>query len=289
MYSYKIFSGETLSLDEFTFSDYKKILKTSYGDEVVTVNFVETLLEILQKNSQKDRNFFLNLNVCDILNVLIEMRANSMGNIASVVVPKDETQLRVDLRLDWIQEDVREFLQFCKNQFVEFEGIRLYFGVPSLTKLMSIVSDDEQFLCFIERAEVTSLSDKTFEILTIEDAKRVLNMISAKNGKAIIDGFQSIVAGAQEQNFLKRYKIETNEKLKFVPSISSLLWYTKLMFNEPLDSLYHNIFMLAKYGNIDPNYLEKCTPGEYTYFVKKLEESLMAENGNSDQSPSESV
>ena len=233
MYSYRIFSGEALLLNEFAFSDYKKVLKTSYGDEVITVNFVETLLEVLQNNSQKDKNFFLNLNVCDILNVLIEMRANSMGNIASVVVPKDETQLRIDLRLDWIQEDIREFLQFCKNQFVEFEGIRLYFGVPSLTKLMSVVSDEEQFLCFIDKAEVTTLSDKTFEITTIEDAKQVLNMISAKNGKSIIDGFQNIVARAQEQNFLKRYKIDTHETLKFVPSISSLLWYTKLMFNEP--------------------------------------------------------
>lgn len=288
MYSYKTFLGNIVSLNELSLRDYKAILKTSYGEEVMSNNFIESMLLVLVNNSQESKDFFLNLNLCDLINVLIELRANSMGNIASVVVPKDQTQTRIDIRLDWIQEDIKKSIVFCEEQYVELDEIKIYFGIPSLIKLISTLSEEEQFLCFLHKVQIKGSDNKVFYIKTLEDARKLLNMISAKNGKLIIDKFQDIVLYFQKQNFLTRYKIETQEQLKFVPSISSLLWYTKLMFNEPLDSLYHNIFMLAKYGNIDPNYLEKCTPGEYIYFVKKLEESLAAEGNDVGSSSNES-
>ena len=55
-------------------------------------------------------------------------------------------------------------------------------------------------------------------------------------------------------------------------NISNLGIILKLLFGEQLLTLYSNIFNLCSQGNLTPEYIENCTPGEYILFVKKIEE-----------------
>ena len=66
-------------------------------------------------------------------------------------------------------------------------------------------------------------------------------------------------------------------------------WFVKLLFAEPLDVLYDNMYYLSNIGRMDLGYLESCTPGEYTYFVKKLEQSLNTEQTSPDSSFDDTV
>jgi hypothetical protein len=71
-----------------------------------------------------------------------------------------------------------------------------------------------------------------------------------------------------------------DRQLFFNLNIRNLENLLKLLFGEPLLSLYENIFSLSKIGNISPNYIEECTPGEYHLFVKRLELSQQTNNSN---------
>jgi len=111
-------------------------------------------------------------------------------------------------------------------------------------------------------------------IKTINDARRILNSLNAKEGNLLITNFYNIAKFINSQNAFDRYKINTTEKLRFVPNSTSFIWFVKLMYGDSLDSIYNNIFMLSKYANMSPEYLESCTPGEYMFFVKRLEEDF---------------
>jgi hypothetical protein len=276
---YKFTTSENVSIcfDELTLNGYKQIIKASYGDDISFESLSSTIASVLAEHSNKSSDFFETLNLCDLMDILIEVRSNSMGNISTILVPDDEgKQIKVDLRLDWIQEDLRSLISFCNEQSVLIENMKLVYGCPSLNKLLTNLNDNEQFLSFLQKAEIDNSGKRViFDINNISDAKRVLDAVSAKEGNQIVEKFYKIAEFMNSQDTLVRYKIKTNEKLKFIPNLNSFVWFIKLMYNDSLDSIYNNIFMLAKHGNISPDYLEKCTPGEYMFFVKKLEQDFL--------------
>lgn len=62
--------------------------------------------------------------------------------------------------------------------------------------------------------------------------------------------------------------------LPFRLSLSSCIWFIKLIFGEPLEDLFSNIFYLSHHSNMSSSYLETCSVGEYKYFVNLLKKTL---------------
>ena len=56
------------------------------------------------------------------------------------------------------------------------------------------------------------------------------------------------------------------------------------MFNEPLDVFYDNVFYLSYLGHLTVSDIHNMSPGEYTYFVRRLEQTNGNQNSNSDSS-----
>ena len=70
---------------------------------------------------------------------------------------------------------------------------------------------------------------------------------------------------------------------KFLPincNINNLCFIVKLLFGDQLLSLYENIFLLCKAGNLSPEYVENLTPGEYLLYLKKLEALTKQQNSS---------
>ena len=116
----------TIYFNELTLRGYKEIVKASYGDEVSMSSLFDTIVSVLSEHSDKSIEFFESLNICDLMDILIEVRSNSMGNTSSILVPAEEDkQIKVDLKLDWIQEDIRELILFCREQTITIENLKL--------------------------------------------------------------------------------------------------------------------------------------------------------------------
>ena len=139
---------------------------------------------------------------------------------------------------------------------------------------------------FIDSVEIHSIKDKR-QITTHDTAKMVSDILSPKDCVKISTLFVEYLTSASDIDLLIHYKIK-NRTLKFTPTFKTLMWYTKLFFSEPLNTLYDNLFYLSYRAHIDPSYIEQCNIGEYMYFIKKLEQVLheqqQANDGNTGES-----
>ena len=271
-------SSHKLVCSELTVADYKQILKCSFGDEPDIELFSETICDVIGKLTNKSSEFVKSLPMSDVLCILIDLRLKSMGDVVTVSVKSEEKQMSLDLNLSTIKEDIKQFYKpFCCSKITQ-KDLEIVLSVPSI-EMLSTKTDDE-YLYFIKSV---LLKKSTFEISNIEEASALFEKISAKVASQIISHCRQFIESVKELNLLARYE-GIEQKLGFVPTIENLLWFVKLLFNEPLDAFYDNIFYLAKHVNMSAEYIESCTPGEYIYFTKKLEASIAAQNqGNQQQ------
>lgn len=271
-------SNASLICTELNVADYKELLKCTFGDEPDINVFSETICDILGKLSTHPAEFIKSLPISDVFCLLIDLRLRSMGDTVAVSLKSDDKQISLDLNLSSIREDINKFYEpFCCSKITQ-KDLEIILSIPSV-EMLSTKTEDE-YLYFIKSV---SLKKNQFEICNVQEASALFEKISAKVASQIISHCREFIESVKELNLLARYKGIT-QTLGFIPTIENMLWFTKLLFNEPLDTFYDNIFYLAKHVNMTPSYIESCTPGEYIYFVRKLEASFAAQNqGNQQQ------
>lgn len=263
---------EPLIFSELKVKEYKDILKSTYGDKPCLEGFLETLYDVLFSLGNKERNFYKELNVFQLFQILTKIRIFAFGEECSVSITKEGANCTLHLNLENILEDTKKSLENFQSINVEEDGVCITFGIPTPERFISKIEDE--YLYFI-----TSFTAKNKTILVKDNssAKMLVDKLSPKFTLKLIKHYMDLADTLKSVNLLKRYQI-TEQKLVFAPSIESLLWFTKLYFNEALDSFYESIFFLCHEGNIDANYIERCTPGEYIFLAKKLIATIKEKN-----------
>jgi hypothetical protein len=203
-----------------------------------------------------------------------------MGDVVTVSLNNDKMQRSIDLNLTLLKEDVQQFYAQFSNTKIKQADVDIFMSIPSIEMLSTKTS--EEYLYFIKSVKLKNKD--LFEITNVEMASSLFETIPAKTASKIINYCQEFIKDIQSLNLLSRYK-GIDQTFGFIPTIENLLWFVKLMFNESLSSFYDNIFYLAKHVNMSPSYIESCTPGEYIYFTKKLEEFIAAQNQGNQQQP----
>ncbi len=260
-------TNESVVCSELKVKDYKEILKCTLGDEPDQNIFIETICEVLEHTTNKHADFFKRLSVVDLFVLLLDIRINSQGDVCKVVVTKDGKQMTLELRLDYIRDEVLELSKQFSDGTIKQNSLEVGFECPSLSRLME--ETDEEYLYFIKNFK----SKKLVEIRSNEQARLLFDKLPVKVSMEIIKKFEELVKSFSQHNFLSRYKI-TEQQLTFLPSFSSLLWFVKLLFNEPLDVFYDNLFYLSHLGHLNAQYVDQCSVGEYMLFVSQLKRTL---------------
>jgi hypothetical protein len=266
--------------NELKVKHYKEILKSTFGDDVEFNVFVETIYEILKDTTNLSSELLKNLSVVDIFLLLLDLKINSHGNVCKVIVTKDDKKMNLELRLDYIRE---ELFQLAKTQLsvavVEDQGFKIELECPSLDRLLEETeSESSQFI----KKLIHNSSDKKINIDTNKNANLLFDKLPLSVFLKINKKFNDLVHVFAEHNFLSRYHI-TEQQLLFLPSIESLVWFIKLLFSEPLDVFYDNVFYLSYLGHMSITDVDNLTPGEYTYFVRKLEQTINNQKSTPDQ------
>jgi hypothetical protein len=265
--------------NELKVKDYKELLKCTFGDEPDKFIFVETICDIFSSITNKPAEYFKSLNVIDFFLLLLEVRINSQGDACKVLIVKDEKQMSLELRLDYIRDELKQTFKSVST-VLQMNTTDLVFEYPSVERLLEETTED--YLYFIKQASIKKDDFiKTIPINTNKEAGLLFEKLSPKISLEIIKLFEEFIKPCTEINFLKRYNLE-DQTLNFVPSITSILWFCKLMFNESLEVFYDNLFYLAHLGHISLDYVESLSPGEYVYMTKKLE-SVLSQNSSSSQ------
>lgn len=265
--------------------DYKELLKCSYGDEPNKKIFVETVCEILGKVVQKPTTYIKSLNVVDLFCLLLDIRFNSLGP-CNVILTQNDQKFNLELNLGYIKEETAELFNALSTS-IEHNGIEIVFECPSVERLLQNSKDD--YLSYIKGSYITKNGERRFiSIATNEQAELLFDKIPPKISLEIIQKFNTFVEQITGMNFLSRYGFK-EEKLVFVPSLDSLIWFTKLMFNEELSTFYDNVFYLGYTGKMSADYVENCAVGEYNYYVGLLRQVVAAKNSSSTPTEGEEV
>ena len=270
-------SKESLICSELKVKDYKEILKCIFGEEPNKTIFVETICEILSKTSNKEITYFKSLNVIDLFCLLLDVRIHSQGEVCKVSITKEEKQMSLELRLDYIRDDVKAAFGLPSSLIIEQNNVGIVLECPSVERLLQ--EADDEYLYFIKGATIKNSLNKFIEIKTNKEASLLFERLLPKVSLQIIEKFEDCIQQLTNINFLSRYGIK-NQTLSFVPSLDSLIWFTKLIFNESLETLYDNIFYLSHSAHMGSEYIENCIVGEYTYFVNCLQRTLAVDSPN---------
>jgi hypothetical protein len=264
---------ETVTCSELTVKDYKEILKCIYGDNPDPTSFVTTISEVLANITNKPQNYFLNCGIIDVFLLLLKTKINSQSESCKISVTKDDKQMNLELRFDHIYEDIKEWFGPFLNKKIALDTIEITFDSPTLKMLLE--PSEDEIVYFIKGCKILGKHDKLLTPSTTQEALMLLESLPPKLATDLYSHFNLFAKEIFNKNLLYRYPlISEQQKLMFSPSIESLIWFTKLMFNEPLDGFYDNLFYLTNLGHFSTDYIERCTPGEYVYFTKKLEYTL---------------
>jgi hypothetical protein len=272
-------TNKSVVCSELKVKDYKEILKCTLGDEPDQNIFIETICEVFSSILSKPINQIKQMSIVDALLLILQIRINSQGDTIKIVVTKDDKQMNLELDLNYVLDRILNFYKKNNNLELTSSKVKICFGIPSLEKYSNSI--EEEYLYFLD--EVT-IKNKTINVKTNEEASKLFDALSPKLALQFINLFKDFAVRCKENDYLQKYNVQQN--LTFVPSVESLIWYTKLIFSESLDVFYDNLFYLSHLGHLDLNYVESLTPGEYTYMVKKLEFAL---GQKSSAAPSDAV
>lgn len=265
---------ETVVCSELTVGDYKALLKCSYGDQPDHKTFVYTIVDVLSNITNKPSDYFLHSSIIDVFLLLLKLKINSQSETCKVIVTKDNKQMNLELSFEGIYEDVKKWFSPYLNKTFSWGSVEVVFGSPTLSMLIEETIQDE-IVYFLKGCKITNKHKKILTPTNTKEATLLLDNLPPKLVADLYAHFRLFAKTILTKNLLSRYNIEgTEQKLMFSPSLDSLIWFTKLMFNEPLDVFYDNLFYLTNLGRFSTSYIEECTPGEYTYFIKKLEQTL---------------
>ncbi len=269
--------GESIPCEELKVSLYKDLLKSTYGEEPDISSFVETVCETLSLLTKKPYSFFEEMPISNLMSCFFQIRMNSIGDRTTINLNIDETKRTLELRLDWINEELLSFVNTSIKRTLKVGSVEIEMDTPSIKRLNEKI--DEEYLYFVKTVK---LNDRALSINSNQEAKNVTEKLPVKVTLEIVEYFEKTIKAIKELNFLAKYGIKEHA-LGFIPSIESLLWFTKLMFNESLQSFYDNVFYLAKLANIPPSFIEKCSVGEYFVYTGILRRTLAQQNSEKSQ------
>lgn len=249
----------TVLYNELKVRDYKTILKCLLEEPVNVYNLFFNVNLILKNLTNLTEKQILELNLLDYLNLLINIRVLSMGNKIFTVYQDETKTTKLEISLNNALKQLKECQEQFKQLYYNDKDISFLFNIP---KVNDILNNNTFYI------ESITYKDKTYS--NIDES--IIDLLPAKYIKIINSNCDLINQHIEKFYFydspVKMFSINLSLNYKIYSNI------VKIIFNENLASIYDNIFYLSKICNLNSNYLEDCTYGEFKIFVKKAEEML---------------
>jgi hypothetical protein len=265
-------SNKTLYCKELRVKQHKVILKSLLGDAPDYESAFYNISNILAELTDLKIDEIHQLNIIDFFLLLFEVRSLSIG---SSIAAETTGEKVIKLKLN-----ITKFSECLKNinvkdllQTETVDDINIEYKLPTIQDIVNIDINSQET---IYKLFVKALTVKDLYIdLTGIDSNahiKILDYLPAKITSHFNKRSQSLISKFNNINLLSYLPGLKNRQLIFNFNINNLGSILKLLFGEQLLTLYSNIFTLCNQGNLTPEYIENCTPGEYILFVKKIEE-----------------
>lgn len=272
--------NKNYSIRELLLREYKEVLKTFYGEEPDFSNAVLNVSKLLSQLLNKDELFFLKqISVVELFLIMLQVRNYSLGNILNINLTHNNNKIAAKLDLNKIFNRLNSLVFQNENIILQInKKIKVQIGFPTADKLLALSFDDT--VLYIKSIIVNERSNKSQTFTENSDIETIINNLPVKQTFPIVERINQLIKDVNRLNLLDFTKLK-DQILVFSPTIESFIWFTKLIFNESLDVFYSNCFHLSYTGKMNLDYIENsCTPGEYFYFVQKLQATLKEQQNN---------
>jgi hypothetical protein len=275
---------------ELNLKQYINLLKSLFGENVdpeaifINTNNILKQLTLLPENTLKQINFV------DYILLLIYIRIISIGDTIFINLQQENTPLlKIELQLDQLITNINNKIVNLKAPN-NFDNYTITLGYPCIDEILYI-EKNSNFLFY--NFFIKKITTKDKEIILTNFSYKDRDLIIQKLPVKTIATLNKIITEIIDQlntidllDGLNILGLEKEKKLPFTANSKILSFIVKLIFNNSLENIYDNIFILAKAGNLQSDFLYNCTPGEFFLFVKKLEEFAAKQQSNTKQTDS---
>jgi hypothetical protein len=283
---YKTFlHTKNVTYSELKLKHLKIIQKCLIGEpdsDIVLLNINNIFSEITNLTKEEINE----LNLIDYFILLSHIRSMSIGNIVYAELTQQKN-VKLNINIEEIIKQLSsiDYKNLLKDDTLE-NGITVKYKLPTPNELSQLQTNDIETFCipFIESIIINGTEFKIYKFNTDEKIQTI-QKLPAKVISNLYKKIYSLLEIYSKTNLLEHIK-GVSEFIPFSFNIKSYISLITLLYGDQLLSLYDNIFLLCKFGNFTPEYIEECTPGEYYIFCRKLETYMAKKQEAEQQAPS---
>jgi len=265
----------SIYIKELKVKHFKILLKTLLSDEPDYSEVLTNLTNILTEVTTYTANEIHNLSIIDFLLIILHLRSISIGNGIQLEL-LNEKNISITLNIDRVIQTLLDTFKYTYTQ--TFDNIIIEYQFISAQDFLPLKQNTNELLSLKKYIKKITINDNNTIIvskLNNETFLKIINSLPASNSFKILKYVKSMIQQLEQTNLLQHI-IERD--LSLFLNQETFIFILQLLFSKNLLPLYENIFALSKFANMPPSYIEECTPGEYTVFVKLLEQILKEQN-----------
>jgi len=281
----------SLDFKELDLKQYRQLLKCFLGDEVyadLIFNNTDNIIKELTSLSYKQIN---NLNFLDYCLLLFNIRQVSIGDTVTLYAEDvEQKQLKIDLRISKVIEQVadKKIINLLTPETIDQYYIE--YKLPSIREVLILEKEKDLYSVYTFFLKTIKFSNHTINLedYTLKEREEIVQKIPVKVMTTLTKRAHSIFQHCNKINILESLNNNLFDKKLFLTLNSQIIAFIiKLIYNTSLESIYELMFALSKAANFSCSFLDNCSPGEFYFFTKKLEEisakqqesNISSENG----------
>lgn len=266
----------SLDFKELDLKQYRQLLKCFLGDEVyadLIFNNTDHIIKELTSLSYKQIN---NLNFLDYCLLLFNIRQVSIGDTVSLYAEDvEQKQLKIDLRISKVIEQIvdKKIITLLTPETIDQCCIE--YRLPSIREILTLEKQKDIYSIYTFFLKTIKFSNSTIDLedYTIEEREEIIQKIPVKVMTGLTKRTHSIIEHCNKINLLQSLNSKSFDKKLYLTLNSQIIAFViKLIYNTSLESIYELMFALSKAANFSGSFLDDCSPGEFYFFTKKLEE-----------------
>jgi hypothetical protein len=265
-----------VTFKELELCQYRQLLKCFLGDDVFPELIFNNTDLIIKELTDLTQDQIDNLSFIDYCLLLFNIRQGSIGDTVFLYVEDNEQkQLKIDLRTSRINELLlsQDLIKLLEPEVIDICEIK--YRIPSIKEVSLLEKNKDDFSVYTFFLKTIKFSDVVINLenYTYIERENIIKKIPVRALTALTKRTHMIIDVCNNFNILQSVNNEMFDK-KLILTLNSqiIALVIKLLYNSSLESIYEYMFALSKAANISCNFLDKCSPGEFYFFVKKLEE-----------------
>lgn len=266
----------SLNFKELNLKQYRQLLKCFLGDEVyadLIFNNTDSIIKELTSLSYKE---ITNLNFLDYCLLLFYIRQVSIGDTVSLYAEDvEQKQLKIDLRISKVIEQVvnKKIINLLVPETID--QCYIEYRLPSVREVLALEKEQDLYSIYTFFLKSIKFSDSiiNLEDYTFKEREEIIQKIPVKVMTGLTKRTHAIIEHCNKINLLQSLNSKSFDKKLYLTLNSQIIAFViKLIYNTSLETIYELMFALSKAANFSGSFLDNCSPGEFYFFTKKLEE-----------------